>query len=205
MLHCQTCTYNWSRLLLLSQPLMCALVEFFLFGASNIPISMLRNKRQSSIKYKTAIFIILRYLPQKWLRTNESFTNNVHLIAGYNLLFIFFVRIVRWGKSLKACLYTNIILNDWRKRGTPWVSYPEFCKTQNAPLCELEKGSLYRLTPLCCNNILIQVALLIEWLYLTEVELVKCNMQAAFPLRDQKILSMLHNDFSLGMDNRWKA
>lgn len=117
MLHCQTCTSNWSRLLLLSQPLMCALVQFFLFGASNIPISMLRNKRQSSIKYKTAIFIILRYL-QKWLRTNESFTNNVHLIAGYNLLFIFFIRMVKWGKSLSLFIHKY---NPKRLEEACWV------------------------------------------------------------------------------------
>ena len=72
--------------------------------------------------------------------------------------------------------------------GTSWASYPEFCETQNAPLCKLEKGSPYRPTPLCRNNFLTQVALLMSN-YLTEVKLVKSNMQAAFPLREDKKIS----------------
>ena len=65
---------------------------------------MLRNERRLSIKYKTAIFIILRYL-QKWLRTNENFTNNVHLIleqfAACNLLLFFLCKHGEMGKESK--------------------------------------------------------------------------------------------------------
>ena len=75
--------------------------------------------------------------------------------------------------------------------------------THNALMCKLEKGAPCRPTPLCCDNFLTQVALFMRNPMVPGLSWSNAVCQRPFLLdKLKKILIMLHDDFSLGMDKR---